>query len=478
MTPVATIGPVAARRTGAGVDFDAALLSRHDQSGPRYTSYPTAPNFSASFGETEYRACAAATNADPIPSALSLYLHMPFCASPCFYCGCNRVITRDRAKGEAYLTRLHREIALQGALFDRDRRVVQLHLGGGTPNFYDISQFEVLFDVIGSAFTLADASAREFSIELDPRHATGEYVRALGALGFNRASLGVQDFDHAVQVAINRVQSVKETREVIDATREAGFRSVSVDLIYGLPKQNRDGFGRTLDIVVDAAPDRIALYSYAHLPDLFKAQGQILTAEMPTAAGKLELLGLAINRLGAAGYRYIGMDHFAREGDELVRALDESTLQRNFQGYSTHAQCDIIGLGASAIGRVGDCYAQNARDLVGYYAAIDAGRLAIARGTRLSADDHLRAAVIQDVMCRGEIDYRAFEARHAVSFADYFAPELDRLVPLSVDGLVELRNDGIRVTPRGRLLVRLVAMTFDAYLPRAEAARPRFSRVV
>jgi oxygen-independent coproporphyrinogen III oxidase len=464
--------------THADLDFDPALIARYDAHGPRYTSYPTAPHFAASFDEATYRVHAAATNDDPIPRPLSLYLHMPFCASPCFYCGCNRVITRDRAKGDAYLERLYREIALQGALFDRDRRVVQLHLGGGTPNFYDVAQFEALFDALGAAFRLAGPREREFSIELDPRHANRDYVKALAALGFNRASLGVQDFDHAVQVAINRVQSVKETREVIDATREAGFDSVSVDLIYGLPKQNLTGFGRTLDTVVEAAPDRIALYSYAHLPELFKAQRQIAAADLPAPHDKLALLGLAIEKLGAAGYRYIGMDHFARADDELARALDERTLQRNFQGYSTHADCDLVGLGVSAIGKVGDCYAQNARDLVGYYAALDTGRLAIAKGLVLAPDDELRAAVIQDVMCRGEIEFRAFEWRYGIEFASHFARELERLSPLVADGLVEIRADGLRVTPRGRLLVRLVAMAFDAYLARPGEVQARYSRVV
>lgn len=462
----------------AGLAFDAALLARYDGSGPRYTSYPTAPHFAASFDEHTYRAHAAATNDDPIPRPLSLYLHMPFCASPCFYCGCNRVITRDRTRGDAYLERLYREIALQGALFDRDRRVVQLHLGGGTPNFFDVAQFEQLFDALGAAFRLAGPAEREFSIELDPRHADRDYVHALAQLGFNRASLGVQDFDHAVQVAINRVQGVEETREVIDAAREAGFRSVSVDLIYGLPKQNLAGFARTLDTVIDAAPDRIALYGYAHLPELFRAQRRIAAADLPAPHEKLALLGLAIGKLGGAGYRYIGMDHFARAGDELARALDERTLQRNFQGYSTHADCDLVGLGVSAIGKVGDCYAQNARDLVAYYAALDAGRLAIAKGLVLNPDDELRAAVIQDVMCRGEVEFRAFEWRYGIEFASHFARELERLAPLAADGLVELRPDGLRVTPRGRLLVRLVAMAFDAYLARPGEAQARYSRVV
>jgi oxygen-independent coproporphyrinogen-3 oxidase len=460
------------------LDFDAALLARYDHAGPRYTSYPTAPHFSTGFDERAYRAHAGASNDDPIPRPLSLYLHMPFCASPCFYCGCNRVITRDRARGEAYLGRLHREVALQGALFDRDRRVVQLHLGGGTPNFFDLEQYERLFEALESSFTFAPAEVREFSIEMDPRHADRDYVRALAKLGFNRASLGVQDFDHAVQVAINRVQSVKETREVIDAARESGYRSVSVDLIYGLPKQNLAGFGRTLDTVVGASPDRIALYSYAHLPELFKAQRQIAAGDLPAPADKLALLGLAVERLGESGYRYIGMDHFARADDELARALDERTLQRNFQGYSTHAECDLVGLGVSAIGRVGDCYAQNARDLVGYNAALDNGRLAIAKGFELAAEDELRAAVIQDVMCRGEVEYRAFEWRYGIEFDLHFARELERLAPLAADGLVELRRDGFTVTPRGRLLVRLVAMAFDAYLSRPSEQRPRFSRVI
>ena len=463
--------------------FDADLLSRYDLSGPRYTSYPTAPNFRADVGEATYRAQARASNADPIPRPLSIYVHIPFCASPCFYCGCNRVITHDRGKADQYLARLEREIAMQAPLFDRDRRVVQLHLGGGTPNFFSIDQLRALLGAIGDGFQLSNDEPRDFSIEIDPRFADAAYVAQLAKLGFNRVSYGVQDFNPVVQEAINRIQPVEATLAVIEAARANGFKSVNVDLIYGLPKQTLDGFAETLDIVTHAAPDRIALYSYAHLPEMFKAQRQIDPADLPTPQQKLALLGLAMQKLGDAGYEYIGMDHFALPHDELARARRNGSLQRSFQGYTTHAECDLVGLGMSAIGRVGDCYTQNARDIIGYYAAIDAGRLPVVKGFVLGEDDLLRNAVIQSLMCSGEVDIDAIERAFRIDFAHYFAPELARLGALAADALVEVEPHRIRVLPRGRMLMRIVAMAFDAYLPRpgeqrAAEQRPRFSRVI
>jgi oxygen-independent coproporphyrinogen-3 oxidase len=464
--------------------FDADLLARYDRPGPRYTSYPTAPHFHAGFGEAELRAAVAASNGDPIPARLSLYVHVPFCMSPCFYCGCNRIITRDLARGAAYLVRLYREIALTAELFDRDREVIQLHLGGGTPNFLSPAQLGELLDTLRSHFRFADSPTRDLSIELDPRYTNAPDVRALGALGFNRASFGVQDFDPAVQEAVNRIQSVEETRAVVDACRESGFRSVNIDLIYGLPKQTREGFARTLDTVVGMRPDRLAVYSYAHLPAMFKAQRQIDASQLPDAATKLALLQLAIDRLTAAGYVYIGMDHFALPDDDLAQAQARGTLHRNFMGYTTHANTDLVGLGVSAISHIGDSFSQNPRDLPSWQVALDEGRLPVFRGLRLDEDDVLRADLIQHLMCQGEIPIRALERRHAVDFAAYFADALAKLAPLEADGLVRVGPDRIVATTQGRLLLRNIAMCFDRYLaPQAgsnqsQDAAPRFSRAI
>jgi oxygen-independent coproporphyrinogen-3 oxidase len=460
--------------------FDPRLLSHYDISGPRYTSYPTAPHFSTSFSEDAYRRHARASNDDPIPRPLSIYVHIPFCSSPCFYCGCNRVVTRDRSKAEAYLQRVAREVEMQAALFDHDRRVTQLHLGGGTPNYLDAGQLRELIGMLRSGFNLATGEDREFSAELDPRHADEALLRELIAIGFNRVSFGVQDFDPVVQEAINRIQPVEQTLAVIQAAREVGFRSVSIDLIYGLPKQTVEGFAATIDQVTAIRPDRIAVYSYAHLPEMFKAQRQIEAADLPPPAVKLELLGTAVRMLARAGYHYIGMDHFALPGDELVRAQDTHTLQRNFQGYSTQADTDLIGLGVSAIGRVGDCFAQNARDLLSYYAAVDSGHLPVVKGYVRSAEDTLRGDVIQELMCHGELDFQAFEHSHpGLEFGAHFGAEIQRLGELARDGLVELDERAVRITPRGRLLMRIVAMAFDEHLARPrEQQVAQFSRVI
>jgi oxygen-independent coproporphyrinogen-3 oxidase len=458
-------------------EFDPALIARYDVAGPRYTSYPTAPQFRAEFDETALRGMIRASNEEPIPRPLSLYVHVPFCMSPCFYCGCNRIITRDRGQADRYLERLYREIELIAPLFDRDRPVRQLHFGGGTPNFLDIGQMGELLESLARHFAFTRAADREFGIEIDPRFADGAYVRGLGELGFNRISVGIQDFDPVVQEAVNRIQSFEQTREVLEAARASGFRSASVDLIYGLPFQAVDGFSRTLDQVVALDPDRVAVYGYAHLPEMFKAQRQIAAADLPDAATRLALFGCAVAQLAAAGYVYVGMDHFAKAGDELVQAQRAGTLQRNFQGYSTHGECDIVGLGVSAIGRIGDSYSQSARDLAGYYAALDAGRLPVARGLALGEDDLIRRELINELMCHGVIDKQHFGARHRLLFDEYFVQARRRLAPLVEDGLVLESAEWIRVTSRGRLLLRIIAMCFDAYLDDAAQAA-RFSRVI
>jgi oxygen-independent coproporphyrinogen-3 oxidase len=456
--------------------FDPQLVARYDVCGPRYTSYPTAPQFHDGFGEMDFRAAVRRSNEEPGPRRLSIYVHVPYCLSPCFYCGCTRIITRDRAKADDYLARLRREIELVAPWFDRDRPVVQLHLGGGTPNFLDVRQMGELLDLLDRHFSLSRDDAREFGIELDPRSCDAGYVRMLAERGFNRISVGIQDFDVEVQRAVNRVQSVEETQAVIEAARSAKMRSVSVDLIYGLPKQTPEKFARTLEQVIALRPDRVACYAYAHLPERFKAQRRIDRADLPDAATRLELLTLTVGALTEAGYRYIGVDHFALPTDDLARAQDAGTLQRNFQGYSTCGDCNLLGLGMSSISHIGDTFSQNARDAIGYFAALDAGRTPTTRGLVLSEDDRIRADAIQRLMCHGALDVHAFEHRHRIDFQRYFAAEVRRLRELETDELVQVTPSHIAVTPRGRYLLRIIAMAFDAYL--AKAPDVRYSRAV
>jgi oxygen-independent coproporphyrinogen III oxidase len=459
------------------IDFD--LLRRYDGAGPRYTSYPTTLHFREAFGEEQLRRCAWRSNVQALPRNLSLYVHIPFCSSPCFYCGCNRRITRQLAEGERYVDRVLQEVRLVAPLFDRRREVIQLHLGGGTPNFLRPAQLARLLAGLGRGFRFSNAAERDFSIELDPRFVLDGDLAALAQLGFNRVSLGVQDFDPAVQRAINRLQDVDRTLTVIAASRRSGMRSVNVDLIYGLPRQTAVGFLRTLDTVISARPERVAVYGYAHLPVLFKAQRQIAAADLPAPAARVALLQLAVERLGAADYRYIGMDHFALPGDDLSHAQEHGQLHRNFMGYTTHAGCDLIGLGVSAISHVGGSFSQNHRELSKWEAALDEGRLPVARGLELSADDKVRADVIQQLMCHGEIDIAAIERLHSVDFSTYFSEALQRMPRLVADGLAIFEPAFIRATPRGRLLLRAIAMCFDRYLaPTLAGSGTAFSKIL
>jgi len=468
----------------SNITFDAELLRRYDQPGPRYTSYPTAPAFVSGFGQVQLREQARRTNQEPIPRPLSIYVHVPFCFSPCFYCGCNRIITRDTSRSAPYLQRLAREIELVAPWFDRDREVVQVHLGGGTPNFLRPEEIFELMQSLRANFRLSAGAHRDFSIELDPRFLRTGDIASYAALGFSRASFGVQDFDPVVQRAVNREQSVEQTLQAIEDCRDSGFRSVNVDLIYGLPRQTAEGFGRTLDTVTAARPDRIAIYGYAHMPQIFKAQTQIDEADLPDPASKLGLLQLAIEKLGAAGYRHIGMDHFALADDDLSRAQETGTLHRNFMGYTTHADCDLIGLGVSAISHIGDSFSQNPRELPAWEIAIDQGQLPVWRGLELSFDDRVRADVIQQLMCNAAIDIPAIERRHDIEFWDYFSGSVLRLERLADDGLVEIGQRSVTATSRGRLLLRIIAMCFDGYLNtssvdiHAPGSRPRYSRVI
>ncbi|MGP8032967.1 MAG: oxygen-independent coproporphyrinogen III oxidase [Steroidobacteraceae bacterium] len=457
----------------ADMPFDPELIRRYDRPGPRYTSYPAAPHFNSTFGAPELRAYAARSNALPGRRPLSLYVHVPFCFSPCFYCGCNRVITRDRSRGERYADDLLREIRLLAPHFDPGREVVQLHLGGGTPNFLSEATLERLIAGAGRAFRLSDAANRDFSIELDPRSLPAppaDYAATLAQLGFNRASLGVQDFDPDVQRAVNRIQGVDETLDLIDAFRDQGFRSINIDLIYGLPGQTTDGFRRTLRTVMSAHPDRIAVYGYAHLPALFKAQRRIDPARLPDAPARLDLLRLAIEELSADGYRYIGMDHFALPDDELVQAQERGGLQRNFMGYTTHADCDLIGVGASAISHIADSYSQNFRELKAWKAALDESHLPVWRGLALTFDDRVRGAAIGQLMCQGVIDTAAIQRHYGIDFEAYFADSMGQLQALAADRLVRMAHGQIAATPAGRLLLRNIAMCFDRYIAAPPAA--------
>ncbi len=453
--------------------FDRALIERYDTSGPRYTSYPTAVQFHDNFSVADYaREAARGTGERP----LSLYVHIPFCARVCYYCACNRIITANRQRSGPYLTRLRRELALQARLFDRTRPVEQLHWGGGTPTFLSADEMRGLMAAIGEHFPLLDNDRGEYSIEIDPREADADTIALLRELGFNRLSLGVQDIDPAVQQAINRVQPLALTESVVQAARAANFRSISLDLIYGLPRQSVAGFDRTLDAVIALQPDRLSVFNYAHLPQLFKTQRQIDAGELPTPAVKLALLQRIIERLTGAGYVYIGMDHFARPDDELAQAQRAGTLHRNFQGYSTHADCDLIGLGLTAIGKVGASYSQNAKTLDAYYGALDRAELPLMRGVLLSHDDRLRRAVINQLICHFQLNFTAIEDRFSIRFNRYFGDELRRLEAMALDGLIDLSVDRIVVRPAGRLLIRNICMVFDGYLQHHR--EQRFSRAI
>jgi len=454
--------------------FDLPLINKYDQAGPRYTSYPTAPQFHGGFGPDEYRKISQGTNASGNP--LSLYFHIPFCDTVCFYCACNKVVTKDRSKGGEYLNRLHKEIAMQGALFDRDRTVDQLHWGGGTPTFISHEEMRELMRVTGEHFTLLDDDTGEYSIEVDPREASPETIGLLREIGFNRLSLGVQDFEERVQQAVNRIQSDKQTMEVLEAARTEGFRSISVDLMYGLPFQTVETFTRTLDRIIEVGPDRLSVFNYAHLPERFMPQRRINEADLPSPAVKLDILKLTIEHLGKAGYVYIGMDHFARPDDELTIAQQDGTLYRNFQGYSTHADCDLVGLGVTSIGMVSNTYSQNVRTMDEYYERIDAGQLPVFRGFELSQDDLIRRDVITRLICHFVLDFTKLEVQWGIKFADYFAEELEQLQGMANDGLLELDEKGIRVMPRGRLLIRNICMVFDYYLKQKNDTK--FSRVI
>ncbi|MEW8314873.1 MAG: oxygen-independent coproporphyrinogen III oxidase [Candidatus Thiodiazotropha endolucinida] len=455
--------------------FDLELIAKYDQSGPRYTSYPTAVQFHDGFNEEEYQRVARESNKSSNP--LSLYFHIPFCDTVCFYCACNKVATKDRSLAAGYLARINEELRMQSELFDASRVVTQLHWGGGTPTFISHDEMRDLVDQTRKAFTLLDDDTGEYSIEIDPREAQGDTIKLLRELGFNRMSLGVQDFDQRVQKAVNRIQSKDETLTVLQSARDEGFRSISIDLIYGLPFQSVESFSSTQDQILEVDPDRLSVFNYAHLPERFKPQRRINEEELPPPQEKLDILQMSIEKLSAAGYVYVGMDHFAKPNDELVLAQEDGTLYRNFQGYSTHADCDLIGLGATSIGMVGPSYAQNMRSLDEYYQRIDSGRLAVFRGVELNRDDRLRRDVITRLICHFSLSMADVEKHWNIVFEEYFANEIESLQGMVADGLLSIDDDEIKVLPRGRLLIRNICMQFDAYLS-SKQSQGSFSKVI
>jgi len=453
------------------------LLRRFDVSGPRYTSYPTADRFVEAFGVNEYilalqqRRLGAPGRMLP----LSLYVHIPFCASLCYYCACNKIVTRQKHRAQTYLHYLEREITLHTAHCGTGQRVSQLHLGGGTPTFLSDDELRALMGLLRNHFALVPGG--EYSIEVDPRTVDGARLALLAELGFNRLSFGVQDFDAKVQKAIHRMQPSERVFALVEQARALGFESVNVDLIYGLPHQTPQSFAHTLAHVNKLRPDRIALYAYAHLPERFKAQRRIAANELPDAESKVSMLAQSLNAFTQAGYVYVGMDHFALPHDTLAVAKRQGRLHRNFQGYSTQPDCDLIALGVSAIGRIGTTYSQNAKTLEEYYDALDQGRLPIARGLALGRDDLIRRAVIMALMCQGKLLFESLELAWLIDFQAYFSAELAQLATLQEQGLVQLHSEGLEVTPTGWFFIRGVAMVFDKYV-QAGRNHARFSRIL
>lgn len=465
---------VASARPATGnpsLEFDANLVRKLIQLGPRYTSYPTADSFSDAFGYRDYLQTVVGLRTRGGMRPLSLYVHIPFCESVCHYCSCNKVVTRDRSKAATYLSYLKHEIEMQGSLFAGMNQIEKLHIGGGTPTYLNDAQMGELMAHLRRHFRFVSDFDGEYAIEVDPRTVTVERVHALRKQGFNRISIGVQDFDPDVQQAVNRIQSEQDTLNIIRAAREACFRSVSIDLIYGLPKQNVITMAQTLNKVINASPDRIAVYNYVHRPNMFKPQRRIAEDDLPSLDARLNMFSLCIKRLTDAGYVYIGMDHFAKPSDDLAIAQRQGRLHRNFQGYSSHAEHHLVAFGVSGISAVAASYSENAKTLDEYYERIEQNELPIVTGVKLSMDDLLRRIIIQMLMCNFELSIDSIELAYPITFKTYFAAELEKLRELEDNGLVIVDEEWISVTPKGRLLIRNVCMVFDRYLNTACEAK-------
>lgn len=454
--------------------WNTQLISQYDLAGPRYTSYPTAPQFSDTFTTADFAAAVERSNTSQRP--LSLYFHIPFCDTLCFYCGCNKVVTNNKGRAEPYLQRVEKELAMQAQWFDTGRLVKQLHWGGGTPTFISDAEMTWLMDATRQHFNLVDDDTGEFSVEIHPGRVSASTMGHLRNLGFNRVSMGVQDFDLRVQKAVNRYNTVEDVSSLVSALRVQDYHSISMDLIYGLPLQTQQSFSTTLNQVIDLSPDRLSLFNYAHLPHLFKSQSLINEKDLPSPQQKLDILQMSIEILQNVGYVYVGMDHFAKPEDSLVKAQRAGVLQRNFQGYSTHGDCDLLALGVSSISAFGGVYVQNAKQVEQYQQLIDSGKSAMIRGFTLSEEDHLRQFVINQLICHFSLNFDEVEKRFNINPQVHFIEELAALGPMIGDGLLSLDNEGIQVHNAGRLLIRRVCMVFDEYLKKGNQIR--YSKVI
>lgn len=455
------------------IQWDIDLIKRYDKSGPRYTSYPTAVQFHDGFEISHYQAARDASNHGP----MSLYVHIPFCAHVCYYCACNKVITKRKEKAQPYLDAIYKEMALRSDGYDKNRPIEQLHWGGGTPTFITHEQMTELMTEIGKHFNLLDTEDRDYSIEIDPRELQPDTLAHLKSIGFNRVSLGVQDFDEKVQKAVNRVQPLEMTRSTLEEARRLGFKSINIDLIYGLPFQTRESFAQTLKTVLELDPDRLSVFNYAHLPERFMPQRRINEKDLPSSEQKLGMLEDSIRILTDAGYHYVGMDHFAKPDDSLAKAQIAGKLHRNFQGYTTHEECDLVALGVSSISQIGDAYFQNSADIDEYMSSMAESTLPIKRGVILTQEDDLRRAVIKQLICHFNLDFKDIESRFNIQFKQHFMSELQSLTPYVEDGLITLNNDSIKVTDKGGLLIRNICMAFDEYLTRP-AHKVSYSKVI
>ena len=454
--------------------WNARLIDRYDLAGPRYTSYPTAPQFNDHFSSADFAAAVERSNASQ--RSLSLYFHIPFCDTLCFYCGCNKLVTNNKKRAEPYLRRVERELAMQAQWFDTHRPVKQIHWGGGTPTFISDEEMTWLMSATGAHFNLLNDDSGEYSVEIHPGRVTANTMGHLRRLGFNRVSMGVQDFDQQVQKAVNRYNTVSDVRALVKALRVQDYRSISMDLIYGLPLQARKSFSTTLAHIIDMSPDRLSLFNYAHLPHLFKSQALIKEAELPSAQEKLDILQMSIETLQEAGYVYVGMDHFAKPEDSLVQAQRAGKLQRNFQGYSTHGDCDLVAFGVSSISAFGGVYIQNIKMVEHYQQLIDSGKLAFVKGFVLNDEDHLRQFIINQLICHFSLSFNEVQQRFGVNPQQYFSEELEELAPMIEDGLLTVSAIGIRVHNAGRLLIRRICMVFDEYLKKGNQVR--YSKVI
>ena len=455
------------------IQWDIDLIKRYDKSGPRYTSYPTAVQFHDGFDIHHYHTARDASNHGP----MSLYVHIPFCAHVCYYCACNKIITKRREKAQPYLDALYKEMELRSKAYDPKRPIEQLHWGGGTPTFISHEQMTELMGQLRQHFNLIDSEDRDYSIEIDPRELQPDTLSHLKSLGFNRVSLGVQDFDEKVQKAVNRVQPLEMTRDTLEEARRLGFKSINIDLIYGLPFQSRKSFAQTLKTVLELDPDRLSVFNYAHLPERFMPQRRINEADLPSGEEKLGMLEDSIRILTDAGYHYVGMDHFAKPDDSLAQAQMQGKLHRNFQGYTTHEECDLVALGVSSISQIGDAYFQNSADIDEYMARIESSLLPIKRGVILTDEDDLRRAVIKQLICHFRLTFSDINQAFSIDFKSHFKDALASLKPYEEDGLVEISNTGIQVTDKGGLLIRNICMAFDEYLTRPQH-KVSYSKVI